>query len=76
MMIRSQTDPQASVVTHQHKTVRKQFIDVNIPSSVADDEEVFVVRIRHGAEIVLRPRDYQQFIACLRQAASDAGMVA
>lgn len=69
-----QTDPQDSVVTHQHKTVRKQFVDLRRSAGHPEDEESFV--IRHGGETLLdlRPADFQQFIACLRKAAADAGM--
>lgn len=68
---------QVSAVQHKHQTVRRQFVDLILPSEPRDDEEAFIVRDQTGRVLLtVRPRDFQQTIACLRQAASDAGMVA
>lgn len=71
-------DENPAAVQHTHKTVRRQFIDLRVPRTPDADEEAFIVSFNgdddHAFEF--SPRDYQQAIACLRQAASDAGMVA
>jgi hypothetical protein len=64
-----------TAVTHLHKTVRRQFVDLNLPDSPLPDEEAFVLRISPGqGQVVLRPGDMQQLVGCLAQAMVDAGM--
>lgn len=65
---------QQRAVTHTHKTVRKQVIDLALPQEPGEDEEGFIIRVRHGGRIEVRPADFQQLVNCLIEAGRAAGM--
>ncbi len=66
--------PTPDAVTHEHKTVRRQFIDFQIPRNVGEDDEAFILRFAGDAQIELRPHDFRQFISCCLAAGRAAGM--
>jgi hypothetical protein len=66
------TNPQDSVVTHTLKSVRHHRIDFRLPTPPTFEEEAFVIATNQGhGEIAMRPRDFQQFIACLQKSLND-----
>lgn len=67
---------QLESVQHEYKPVTRHFIDVQVPPEPSADEEAYVIRTSRVDLLILSPRDFQQYVACLRQAASDAGIVA